>query len=84
MLIYASGWILASQFRSYTPLPKRWLFHGQRDAIFGGEIVVFALKFGGNRAKIALFSGQKFVTPFSTLANNQRSLPTYSTMLDHS
>ena len=58
------------------PRPKR--------CNFGGEIVVFALKFGGNRAKIALFSGQKFVTPFSTLANNQRSLPTYSTMPDHS
>ena len=76
------GYRLAS-FEVIPTHPKSWLFRGQEMKIPGAEIVVYALKFGKRRAKIAGGGvGAKFVTPFSSLANNKRSLSTNSTTPD--
>ena len=81
MLVYAPGWSLASQFWSYTP-PKKVSFPAAKKM----KIPHWKLFSWSNFfLKILAFyclCGENFVTPFSTLAMIQGSLPTNSTTPD--
>ena len=82
MLIYAPGWSLASQFWSYTPPKKKVSFPAAKKWKFPTENCFpdpfFFLIF----LAFYCLCGENFVTPFSTLAMIQGSLPTNSTTPD--
>ena len=81
MLVYAPGWSLASQFWSFPP-PKKVSFPAAKKM----KIPHWKLFSWSNFfLKILAFyclCGENFVTPFSTLAMIQGSLPTNSTTPD--
>ena len=69
MLVYAPGWTLPSQFRSYTAPPKSWFFRGQKNAIFRQHIhiekccfclLVSAQKIQAPKKKCFFFLGRIF------------------------
>ena len=81
MLVYAPGWSLASQFWSYTP-PKRVSFPAAKKMkIPHWKLFSWSIFFLKMLAFYCL-CGENFVTPFSTLAMIQGSLPTNSTTPD--
>jgi len=79
MLVYAPGWSLASQFWSYTP-PKLVFPRPKNEN--SPLKTVFLIHFFLKILAFYCLCGENFVTPFSTLAMIQGSLPTNSTTPD--
>ena len=85
MLVYAPGWSLASQFWSYTPPKKSQFSRAQKNENWNWNSplkTVFLIQFFFENFGVLLSLRRKFVTPFSTLAMIQGSLPPNSTTPD--
>ena len=65
----------------YNPSPKSWRFSGEKNGSSSGKTAVSALICQRLNCGFFIFC-EKIVTPFLTLANNKRSLPTISTTPD--
>ena len=81
MLVYAPGWSLASQFWSYTP-PKKVSFPAAKKMKIPHWKLFSWSKCFFDFLEFYSLCGENFVTPFSTLAMIQGSLPTNSTTPD--